>query len=210
MHRHDNEGFALFQFTLGLFLVAISAMLAAPMYYKIAHSHWATAHANELVATLTLARSQAVMRGHAVSVCSSSDGLRCTDTPWQNGYIVFLDEGASGVVDPGDVVLKQHLTRKSPVTIALNGRTHVRFNPSGSAIASGSWVALTDTAVARDETPSWLDRLSPLGTAHASDVARVTNVAASTGVFTVCSGRSGREVRLSPAGSVSTSQTVCQ
>jgi type IV fimbrial biogenesis protein FimT len=210
MQRHFNEGFSLLRFTLGLSALAISAMLAAPMYYKMAHGHWATTHANELVATLNLARSQAVTRGRAVSVCSSSDGLRCTDTPWQNGYIVFQDDGVSGTVDAGDVVLKRHQARKSPVTITLNGRAHVQFNPSGSAVASGSNAAIINSVVAQNEAPSWLQRLSPLGVAHASDnVARFAG-SSSTGLFTVCAGRSGREVRLSPAGSVSTSPTVCQ
>jgi type IV fimbrial biogenesis protein FimT len=201
-YQHHHNGFSLVQFAMTLIAVAASAMLAAPLYYRIAHDQWATAQANELVGMLNLARTQAVTQGKTVSVCSSSDGRQCTKTPWQQGYIVFVDEGASGVVDADDAILRQRNARQSPVTIVLNGRSHVRFSPSGATLARA--------ADANVVAASWIDRLSPIGAAHAGDNLPRTVTKSSSGVFTVCAGHAGREVKLSPQGFVSTSTIVCQ
>lgn len=119
MRPSDHAGFSLVEFTVALMIVAISALFAAPMYYKLANSSRVTSVTNELVATLTYARTQSVMQAHPVSGCSSDNGSSCTDTPWAQGYIVFMDGGTLGAVDAGDRVLKQRLARSPRVTIML-------------------------------------------------------------------------------------------
>ncbi|GEM_PF-2962783 len=208
MQRDKNAGVSLVEFAVALIVVAVSVIYAAPLYYKIANNHRATTYTNELVATLTFARVQAVTQSQPVSVCASDNGMRCTDTPWAQGYIAFVDNGTPGLVDPSDRILKRHLTGKPQATITLNGNPYVRFDMNGAVIARAPANAAAVTNVARSGTESWLDRLSPLATAEASDAPFVGH--ASPGMFTVCAGHTGRAVRVSAQGFITTSAMLCR
>ena len=206
MQNKSVLGFTLLEFTVGLFLAAVAGMLSVPLYYKIANNHRATSYTNELVATLHYARVQAVTRARTVSVCSSSDGTRCTNTSWSQGYIVFKEDG-EGASDKRVVLLKKHFAAKPGVTITFNGPSRVRYSPIGGievAQNSGARVEVVASSWGR-----WLDRLSPLTSALADESA-LRAVAASAGVFTVCAGHSGRLVTLSLQGFVSTRATACR
>jgi len=203
--RHNNSGISLVEFAVALITVAVSVLYAAPLYYRMANAQRATAYTNELVATLTFARTQAVMKAQPVSVCASDNGLRCSNTAWEHGYIVFVDEGAPGKVDATDSILRRHLTGKPQATITLNGDAYIRFNSAGAVTAHASNVGTVLVA----STQSWIEKLSPIATAEAaSDVLSVRQ--ASYGTFTVCAGHTGRVVKLSPQGLISTSTTQCQ
>ena len=201
MQRSKHLGLSVPEFMLALAFVGVSGLSMAPLYYKITNSLRATSYTNDLVATLSYARVQAVMRGQTVSVCSSANGTQCTDTPWERGYIVYVDTGTPGMVRSGEHILRQHLVRDPPVTITLNDSRYVRFTSSGTVIATNVFSVVDDVASVRT---TWLDRLSPVSTAHASESASL-----SSGVFTVCAGDSGRMVRLSLQGFISTSATLC-
>ena len=78
----------------------------------MANSRMATA-ANDVAATLFVARTEAIKRRAAVSVCASSswdaDNPACTDTDFEDGWIVFVDAVAPAVPDlnyntPADVL----------------------------------------------------------------------------------------------------------
>ena len=209
MPRDNYRGFSLMEFSLGLVIAGVGALLMAPLYYKAAENHRANAYTNELVATLTYARTHALMQMQPVSLCSSSDGVRCTDTPWAQGYIVFVDNGVPGKVDAEDRRLSRHAGQNQKVTITLAGAQFVRFSASGALLAYS-----TDAATGRENGDGvttlarWLSRLSPMATAHASSEPPTTS--SSVGTFTVCAGHTGRMVKLSPLGRVSTTATLCR
>jgi Tfp pilus assembly protein FimT len=63
-----------------------------------------------------LARLEVFTRKVTVSLCASSDGKDCTGSPWEDGWIVFIDEGIPGTVDSSDEVLRRVAAYKGAIT----------------------------------------------------------------------------------------------
>jgi type IV fimbrial biogenesis protein FimT len=106
--QRPQKGVTLLELMVGIAVFAVLVGLGVPSFFEIINNNRTTTQANELVAALNLARSEAVKRGNPVSVCSSSDGADCdASTTWTSGWIVFEDvAGASGTVDGGDVIIQ--------------------------------------------------------------------------------------------------------
>lgn len=99
MKRHF--GFSVVELTLAIALLAILLSLGAPGLTEIVAKNRIAAQANSFVATLNVARSEAVKRGVNVYVCkvgkiSGGDAPnfdRCDKAgDWSNGWIVFYDD----------------------------------------------------------------------------------------------------------------------
>jgi type IV fimbrial biogenesis protein FimT len=98
-----------------LVVVAISALLmslAAPSMREFI-GKWQLSNAvNSYNSSLQLARSEAVKRGRVVRMCRSSDGTSCATAAaangWATGWLVYIDNDASGVLStPDQVVVTQ-------------------------------------------------------------------------------------------------------
>jgi Tfp pilus assembly protein FimT len=212
MQRSGSFGISIAEFTVALFIVTITALYAAPMYYKAVNDYRATQYTNELVATLRYARAQAVTQARAVSVCSSEDGINCTNTPWASGYIVFVDNDAPGTRESNDHLLRRHLVQKPAGTITLRGNRFVHFDPNGGLVSENSDESRGVTMFALKD---WFDDISLIPAAHAAP-SPAENASSddsfdktSAGIFTVCVGRAGRTIRLSLQGRITTLGASC-
>lgn len=103
MKKHT--GFTLVELMITLSLVAIMAAMAVPSFTGFIANNRLAAQANELVASLNLARSESIKRNTRVTVCPTSTGTGCGGT-WGQGWLVFVDAGNPGVVDVGDAILR--------------------------------------------------------------------------------------------------------
>jgi len=85
------RGFTLPELLTAMAVTGVALSLAVPsMNSAITGQRSATA-INSLVGTLYLARSTATTRNQPVTLCPSDDGLRCSDSAWAQGWIVFVD-----------------------------------------------------------------------------------------------------------------------
>lgn len=100
-----HSGFTLVELMIVLALVAILATIGVPSFTSFVINNRLTAQANELVSALNLARSEAIKRNRRVTVCRSNNGAGCGGT-WNDGWIVFVDDGAAGLVDGTDELLR--------------------------------------------------------------------------------------------------------
>lgn len=91
--RATSSGVTLLELMFALTIIAILGALAVPSFRNLYHDAGRVAAVNDFLHSLMLARSEAIMRGVAVSLCKSSDGSRCTnDAPdWNAGWIVFAN-----------------------------------------------------------------------------------------------------------------------
>ncbi len=66
-----------------------------------------TSEANELMAHLSLARSEAIKRGSAITLCAKATGAECLGSrDWRNGWIIFMDMNGNGSLEPGESILR--------------------------------------------------------------------------------------------------------
>ena len=129
--RTREDGFTLVELLVTLALLVVVLTVAVPSFVNFVKNNRLTAATNNLVTSLTYARAEAIRRGKAVTVCASRTGTSCDGTDWDDGWIVFVDQGTPGAVDSGDEVLRVEGKVGPGVDISLGGMTYVRYLPTG-------------------------------------------------------------------------------
>lgn len=130
-----GRGFSLIEMMVTLTISAVLLALAVPSLRRLITSRAVVSQAEALAGSLRLARSEAMKRGMAVSVCASHDTEAAQpacadDNRWHTGWLVFTDEALDGSLDDGDHLLKL----QSPVTAVkslLGPQGAVSFHPNG-------------------------------------------------------------------------------
>ena len=102
-----QRGFTLGETLTTLAIAGIGLSLAAPGLQSVTRSNQQAVSVNELVATLHIARSEAVTRNAPVTICASSAGLRCDGDTWEQGWIAFVEDDADADHSPSELLLNQ-------------------------------------------------------------------------------------------------------
>jgi len=132
-----RRGFTLVELLVVLAVSAILLAIAIPGYANFMNYNRLVAVTNDLVSSLQLARSEAIKRGIRVTVCKSSTPMESApvcdeEANWQQGWLVFVDDGIKGVLDIGDQILKVHgETPGGAVMTVTNYSTYASYLPSG-------------------------------------------------------------------------------
>lgn len=133
-----HSGFTLVELLVVLAVMAILWAIAVPGYSQFMNFNRLVAATNDLVASLQLARSEAIRRGTRVTVCTSSapmDAAPACDASanWQQGWLVFVDGGTKGVLDGADSILRVHGIVPQAAISATNFGDYVSYLPSGGS-----------------------------------------------------------------------------
>lgn len=131
---HKAGGFTMVELMITVAILAILVALAVPSFTSMINSSRLAAQANELVASLQLARGEAVRRNARVTVCRSTDGTNCIVGTGQGSWLTFADANGNGTAQPGEVLRLSII--KAPVTVR-NTVARVTFRPDGRARAVG-------------------------------------------------------------------------
>ena len=132
---HTYRGFTLIELLVTITIAAILAAIGVPNLSDFIKNNRLTTTANDLLADLALARSEAAKRGQPVSVCPSSNGSTCSTGSWTTGRIVFSDSGSSGTVDGPDIVIRLTESSSPGISIVSSGfanTSYIRYISSGA------------------------------------------------------------------------------
>lgn len=135
-------GFTLIELMVAVALIAILIGIAAPSFREAMMNVRISGQANDFMADLQLARSEAVKRNQTVFVCASSDQASCNATSWADGWIVFPDLNANGAKDAAEAILKArgalegNNTFQSANHQTLGTSPAVPYRPTGLSIVN--------------------------------------------------------------------------
>ncbi len=114
MKNPPSTGFSILELMVTVVVVAILASVAFPMLTSVMRSARITSNANDLVAGLQLARSEAVKRRAIVRVCRTDQFNEAvpecgSGVGWESGWIIFVDAGGDGAFDDGaDTIVRRN------------------------------------------------------------------------------------------------------
>ena len=134
-----HRGFTLIELLVTLSIASILIAVAIPSFRELSIRNRLVTYTNDFVATVNVARSEAVRRGSTVTICKSKDGEACGGE-WSDGWIVFHDANGNGEFDEkDDTIVKMHEGLSASYTINPSDtfEDNIIFGPDGSANASG-------------------------------------------------------------------------
>lgn len=123
--RSAEAGLTLVELMVTLAIFAVLVGVAAPSFNSLMLGPRLGSWANEMSASATLARSEAIKRNGTVTLCASSDGAACaTSGDWEQGWIVT----ANGTI------LERHqaLPANYKATETLAANRSLIFQPTGA------------------------------------------------------------------------------
>jgi type IV fimbrial biogenesis protein FimT len=130
-----SEGVTLIELVVTISISAILLSIAIPSFSSVIRSTRLTTYANELVASLNLARSEAVKRGVQISIRRKGS----TNQNWDSGWDIFTDLDGDGVLDAVDTLLKTYPALTNGFTLRTGTaayQTFVAYLPSGLSLSS--------------------------------------------------------------------------
>ena len=142
-------GFSMPEVMLTLTVAGVLTAIAVPSMHGMVQAQRAKSFATRFVASLHLARSEAIKRNGRTVVCKSADGMFCTEGGgWDQGWIVFHDNNNNAALDTGEWIVQQHGGAVNGLRLSGNQpvRNYVSYSASGSAkLTSGAFQAGTLT-----------------------------------------------------------------
>lgn len=131
----SDRGFTLVELMVTIAIVAILAAIAYPSFESTMRSNRVATATNELLASFALARSEAIRSPGGAQICTSTSGTACTDSAWEQGWIVWIDLNGNQAIDTaaGDRVVRYSQPRQGvsiqvPAGVA---NTRIRFDQRG-------------------------------------------------------------------------------
>ena len=103
MNRKHTLGLTLVELVITIAVAGILAGLAIPSFRDMIQNNRMASHANELVSSLNLARSEAVKRGTKVKIIATGNS---STNEWGEGWTVWIDTDGNGAIDDGESKLK--------------------------------------------------------------------------------------------------------
>ena len=92
-NRQRHGGLTLVELMVTIAIAAILLGVGVPSFRAVIEANRVTTVTNDVVGALQFARSEAVRRGAAITVCGSANGVDC-NASWQGGWIARDGAGA--------------------------------------------------------------------------------------------------------------------
>jgi type IV fimbrial biogenesis protein FimT len=131
-----QTGYSLIELLVVMTLAVILMSLAVPAMTGMLNTQRVTSLTNSFLASLNLARNEAIKRNARAVVCKSADGLSCVvNGGWEQGWIVFHDVNNNAALDADEQVIEQQGAVAAGLGFSGNTQVvnYVSYSASGSA-----------------------------------------------------------------------------
>jgi type IV fimbrial biogenesis protein FimT len=139
----NSKGFTLIELMIVLVIVAIVILIALPSFSVINLNTKLKSYSNEMVASVYLARGEAIKRNGAMTLCISDDGATCKGSgSWDEGWIVISSTAPNEVVRT-----REPLSNGFRFTSSASGAGNhtMTFQPSGTLNTSATFTLCRKT-----------------------------------------------------------------
>ncbi|MDD5388418.1 MAG: GspH/FimT family pseudopilin [Gallionellaceae bacterium] len=159
-----QRGLSLIELLVTMSIAVILLTIGVPSFIDMMAANTASSYANDLLADLNYARSEAITRGSRVVVCKGMSGVNCSAGSWSDGWRVFEDcdgvdtppkmeagkcpdrDGNGGADD--EIPLRVHAALSNGWTLNANNFSNfISFWPDGRANTNGTFVFCKDGAI---------------------------------------------------------------
>lgn len=182
--RKHLLGLSLIELLVTLSIAVILLTIGVPSFTNMMASNTASSYANDLVADINYARSEAITRGMRVVVCkgtATAAGSVCNAGNWEDGWKVFEDCNGNQVVNnttcpdrngdgalDNESVLRVHSGLSNGWTLRGNNNVvnQITFRPDGRTGNNGTLVACK-SGVLNDGNQTRSSAVVVLGTGRA-------------------------------------------
>ena len=130
-------GYTLVELLVVIIIIAIVSAVSFPAFREMVNSNRLTGAANEVVASLQIARAEAIRRNARVVICPSTNGTTCNGGNWAR-HISFVDADRNGAAD--DALVLRDIAIDAPTLVvgspAVTAVNRVVFRSDGRARAN--------------------------------------------------------------------------
>jgi type IV fimbrial biogenesis protein FimT len=134
----EQKGFTLLELIMAIAISAILLALAVPSFTTFLNSNRVTSQANELLASLQIARMEAIRRNTSVIVCGSSNAESsttptCSGGSTWSGWVVYSDANSNSVIDASEVIKVNTVYGPIEGDASTSVNNQITFRPDGFA-----------------------------------------------------------------------------
>lgn len=133
-----TRGFTMIELLVTVSILGLLLMVAVPSFNDAVLGNKLSGYANNFTASAQLARSEAIKRNAAVTMCQSADGASCAAAGgWQQGWIVFNDRDGDSAIDADEtrILYQQSLGSDFSFTGTLQS---IQFQGTGLSANAGT------------------------------------------------------------------------
>ncbi|MCK5727748.1 MAG: GspH/FimT family pseudopilin [Methylococcales bacterium] len=126
-----HKGFTIIELLITVSILGILASMGLPGFLETINSTRLTTKANELVASLNFARSEAIKRNTAVYVANTSNSDKRN---WKGGWVIFIDNNGNETFNKNtDILLKEYPALESGYSLRVGGNIEnwLAYKPTG-------------------------------------------------------------------------------
>lgn len=128
-------GFSLIELIVSIVVVVVITTVAIPSFISLVNNNRLTSQANEFLAAVTLARTEAIKQNENMVFCHSADGANCSAPP-SEGWVGWLVHDtvdntpiATGIIQSEKIVV---LSSTNIAAATMNSIGHsMRFSAQG-------------------------------------------------------------------------------
>lgn len=144
MYPSKAKGFTLVELMTVVAIIAVLAVIAMPGFNDAMRSNRVATATNALLASVALARTEAIRSRARGVLCTSADGAACGGD-WNSGWLVWSDIDNSGTVNGAETVVRY--VQGNPTLQVAGSANLIAFDGRGRAVAGAQWVGIQPEGV---------------------------------------------------------------